>query len=157
MLCGVCVVQSSARVKVGRDRTQHVEDCNRKSVADQGGCRGPSPTRRLEGVIGATPNPPNFDMAPTCGAAEQSPVGRSRATCLEQEHIARDDLRQRWSEFSDLEKRRCTNLTNSGGPPSYVELISCLEAMKGTSTTERANRVSPETKGAADLLEPAVK
>ncbi len=72
---------------------------------------------------------PTFDIGPSCrggatsGASMRSDVGG----CIREENAARDKLRQEWSTFPAADRARCANMTVTGGPPSYIELITCLE------------------------------
>ena len=46
------------------------------------------------------------------------------------ERAAQDQLANNWSQYSRAHKTQCVGMTTSGGPSSYVELISCLDIMK---------------------------
>ena len=46
------------------------------------------------------------------------------------ERVAQDQLTNNWSQYSRAHKTQCVGMTTSGGPSSYVELISCLDIMK---------------------------
>ena len=47
--------------------------------------------------------------------------------CLRSEHEARDQLARQWGEFAPADKTRCVGKTHMGGPPSYIEVLTCLE------------------------------
>ena len=49
---------------------------------------------------------------------------------MNSEQAARDTLAGVWKEFSAGQQQRCTSLVHMGGPPSYVELLTCLEMAK---------------------------
>jgi hypothetical protein len=72
---------------------------------------------------------PEFDINPSCQAAAAAAVtqNRSAETCRQDELKARDTLLQEWSGFNAEQKRHCVTLSHSGGGPSYVELLTCLE------------------------------
>jgi hypothetical protein len=79
--------------------------------------------------------PPNLNVKPSCEAAagrtamEQAPGTNVRdvASCLRDENEARDQLAKEWAQFSPGEHELCTSVTKTGGTPSYVELLVCLE------------------------------
>ena len=92
--------------------------------------------RRLAIVLGsvlvagaslAAEQPPQLNLAPSCNVAAAGVSGRTRETCMKDEDAARQTLAGKWKEFSADQQRRCTNLVHMGGPPSYVELLTCLE------------------------------
>ena len=71
---------------------------------------------------------PVLNVDPSCQAAASSGViGGTKQSCLNAEMRARDTLKTEWSQFVDPDKKRCVSLTNMGGGPSYVELLTCLQ------------------------------
>jgi hypothetical protein len=72
---------------------------------------------------------PHLDVDPGCRAAEAAAtvVGRDRDNCRADESSAKDALGRDWDKYSSADKSHCTALVQTGGPPSYVELLSCLE------------------------------
>ena len=71
---------------------------------------------------------PTLDIGPTCrAAASGSNAPDPEAACKRDEDQARAALEKRWTDFPASERRRCTSLTQMGGSPSYVELLTCLE------------------------------
>jgi hypothetical protein len=94
----------------------------------------------------AVNGPPSLNVKPSCEAAadrtamEQTPGGNVRdvASCMRDENEARDQLAKEWAQFSPDDQQRCTSETKTGGIPSYVELLVCLEMIrdaKGYSET----------------------
>jgi hypothetical protein len=80
-------------------------------------------------VAAAAQEPPRFDAAPGCRAGTNTGV-KPRAdvdSCLRSEHEARDQLTRQWGEFAAADKVRCAEKTHLGGPPSYIEVLTCLE------------------------------
>ncbi|UZF93829.1 hypothetical protein [Bosea sp. NBC_00550] len=75
---------------------------------------------------------PRFDIAASCEAAGKSStgIGRPVAACRDDEEKARGALEMRWSEFPVQARTTCTEGASLGGPPSYVQLITCLEMTK---------------------------
>ena len=74
---------------------------------------------------------PKFDVERTCRAAEVSGVpGRDSTSCQRDEQDARSKLEQDWSQYSAAQRSECDGLVTTGGAPSYVELLTCLEMAK---------------------------
>jgi hypothetical protein len=88
--------------------------------------------RRLKTCPGCAGGPPTLQVGPSCVAAGAGSVilGRNKESCLADENTARDTLKQNWSKYPAADKSDCVTLENSGGPASYVELLSCLEVMR---------------------------
>jgi hypothetical protein len=80
----------------------------------------------------ATGRPPVLKVSTTCEAAAQSAgmLGRDKQACLDEEHTAMELLAKNWSEYKAEQKILCTGMVRQGGPPSYVELVACLDIMK---------------------------
>lgn len=72
---------------------------------------------------------PTLKVETSCKAAgiEGMQTGRTTDSCLNDEKAAREDLVKSWSSFSGDDKTHCLSLVSTGGGPSYVELLSCLE------------------------------
>ena len=72
---------------------------------------------------------PQFDTAPSCRSAAVASMmtGRTADNCLADEKNAHDILEKSWGEFSAADKAHCQALVGTGGQPSYVELLSCME------------------------------
>ena len=83
-------------------------------------------------VLAADPVP-KFDTGPICRSAGAAAVmaTRNTASCEQDENNARATLEKEWSQFTPLDQADCTHLMTSGGSPSYVELLTCLEMAKG--------------------------
>ena len=72
--------------------------------------------------------PPTLNVEPSCRAAERSGLaGRTTDNCMNGENQAKATLNDTWKQFSARQQARCTSLVQMGGPPSYVELLTCLE------------------------------
>jgi hypothetical protein len=53
--------------------------------------------------------------------------------------VSQDSLKQNWSKYPAADKTTCIGMTTTGGPASYVELLSCLEILrdaKGIQATD---------------------
>jgi hypothetical protein len=76
--------------------------------------------------------PPRLDVTASCSAAARGAIsaGRDKESCLSDERAAEDILAKGWSGFATADKTQCIGNVKTGGPPSYVELLSCLEVMR---------------------------
>src|SRR5690606_33381602 len=54
----------------------------------------------------------------------------SEQKCLAQEHSARLQLTEVWSQFERSDQQLCISQTSLGGIPSYVELLACMETAR---------------------------
>ena len=54
----------------------------------------------------------------------------SIAACKRSENDAHAVLTRHWSQYTTSDKANCHGMVTQGGPPSYVELHSCLESRK---------------------------
>ena len=74
---------------------------------------------------------PKFDVERTCrGAAAAGVPGRDSASCQRDEQDARSQLEKVWDQYSTAERSECDGLVTTGGAPSYVELLTCLDMAK---------------------------
>jgi hypothetical protein len=85
--------------------------------------------------------PPTLQVGPSCEAAGRGAVvlGRNKAACLGDETTAQDTLKQNWPKYSAADKTTCIGMTSTGGPASYVELLSCLEILRDAKSIEAAD------------------
>ena len=77
-------------------------------------------------------DPPKLDVTTTCAAAAQYSIstGRDKEACLDDESTAQATLVQNWSKYKADDKNQCVGTVKTGGPPSYVELLSCIEILR---------------------------
>ncbi len=76
---------------------------------------------------------PNLNVEPSCRAAANAVSQQGKRdpnACLQDEKQARAKLKKQWGSYSAAERERCVELTTTGGPPSYVELLTCLQMAK---------------------------
>jgi hypothetical protein len=75
---------------------------------------------------------PKFNVGPSCESAARRMVfvKTSKEACIKQEMEAHKVLVRHWSQFAKIDKTNCVNKITQGGPPSYSELLSCLENMQ---------------------------
>src|ERR1700731_1642916 len=50
------------------------------------------------------------------------------------ERAAQDQLAKNWPQYAASDRAQCVGIVSKGGPPSYVELLSCLEIMRDART-----------------------
>src|SRR5215470_744256 len=77
--------------------------------------------------------PPELDVRISCSAAARGSVaagGSGQQACLADERTAKDTLAKDWTTFSLSARTQCVGMNRTGGPPSYVELLVCLEMMR---------------------------
>jgi hypothetical protein len=86
-------------------------------------------------------SPPKLNAGPSCDAAAQGAIslGRDKEACMGDEREAEDVLTKNWSQYTRAHKTQCVGMTSKGGPPSYVELISCLDIMKDAAAINKAD------------------
>ena len=86
-------------------------------------------------------SPPVLKVESSCEAAGRGAVvlGRNKEACLADETAAQDTLKQNWSKYSAADKSQCVGMAQTGGPASYVELLSCLEIMRDARNIRNAD------------------
>jgi len=82
---------------------------------------------------------PQLNVVPGCKAATTTQVTETRDEkgCLAEEYAARDMLKKEWDRYTSLEKAHCVQLTQLGGPPSYVEVLTCLQVARDARNVKR--------------------
>jgi len=72
---------------------------------------------------------PVLNYETSCRAAVEAAVApnRNESACVNDEKQARAKLEQDWSKYTPSQREHCTSLSRTGGPPSYVELLTCVE------------------------------
>ncbi len=76
---------------------------------------------------------PKLNVEPSCRATAGALIRqkhRDTSACMQDERQARTKLKKQWSTFTRAEREHCRQLTTLGGPPSYVELLTCLQLAK---------------------------
>jgi hypothetical protein len=109
----------------------------------------------LRGIAFAE-GPPDLDVGPSCDAAGRvGLVGRDEAACQGDERGAKDALTKDWDSYDRAARTQCVGMNKTGGPSSYVELLSCIEVMRDAKAMEqndplmRGQAVTPSTTGSA--------
>ena len=95
-------------------------------------------------IIAVADDVPRFSIERGCkvdSTASSLDVGLDESTkrCVQDEQQARDQLQTQWSQFAPSDRALCTSETTQGGgvPPSYVELLTCLQ---GQSLVKKLDR-----------------
>lgn len=90
---------------------------------------------------------PRFDTEPTCRSAAAASVRVNSTTenCVNAEKTAREALEQSWKQYSAVDKEHCNSLQRAGGPPSYVEFLSCLEMSRDARLLDRREKMGPDS------------
>lgn len=104
----------------------------------------------LSGLLGLqaaafADDPPKLDVTTTCNGSAQFAitVGRDKEACMEDERQAETTLAQNWSKYSADDRTQCTGTVKTGGPASYVELLSCLEVMRDAKEFREGDQHPP--------------
>ena len=86
-------------------------------------------------------SPPTLQVEPSCEAAGRGAVvlGRNKEACLADETTAQDTLKQNWSKYVASDKSDCVGMVTTGGPASYVELLSCVEILRDARNIRNAD------------------
>jgi hypothetical protein len=100
---------------------------------------------------------PTLKIEPSCKAAgvEGMIIGRTTESCLNDEKSARDDLVKSWSTYSAADKSHCLSMVSTGGDPSYVELLSCLEMSRDAKKIAEGRDISQQPTTAQPAAQPA--
>src|SRR5215467_10973431 len=87
---------------------------------------------------------PALNVEPGCRAAakmgDSLSLDSSLRQCLADEKSARAELEKQWSQFSPALRQRCVDTTETGGNPSYVEVLVCLQMGRDAAQMERSLR-----------------
>jgi hypothetical protein len=104
---------------------------------------GPS---RGQNVRARAGGPPTLNVDTSCVAAGMGSVvlGRDKKACLADETTAQDTLKQNWSKYAANDKTECVGMVTTGGPPSYVELLSCVEILRDARNIRNADALEAD-------------
>ena len=90
-------------------------------------------------IVAVADNVPQFNIARGCkidSASAFDPNAGMSATikrCVDDEQKAKDQLQVQWSDFASSDRTMCTTEAaglksdESSTPPSYVDLLTCLQ------------------------------
>ena len=83
----------------------------------------------------------DINVEPACRAAAKMGDSLSLDTtlreCLADEKSARDQLEKEWTQFAPALQQRCVATTQTGGDPSYVEVLVCLQMGRDAGQIDR--------------------
>ena len=90
--------------------------------------------------------PPTLQVGPSCEAAGRGAIvlGRNKEACLADETTAQDTLKQNWSKYVASDKSDCVSMVKTGGPASYVELLSCVEILRDARNIRNADALEAD-------------
>jgi hypothetical protein len=102
-------------------------------------------TLGLPAALARADSPPKLDVSPSCEAAARGAIsaGRDKEACMVDERTAEGVLAQNWSTYNAADKTQCIGNVKTGGPASYVELLSCLEIMRDAKAIREGEPVTP--------------
>lgn len=85
---------------------------------------------------------PQFDARPGClaGAVSGLSARPDVDACVRKELEARDQIAGQWEKFAADDRERCVSKTRTGGPPSYIEVLTCLEIARDVKRLRIENR-----------------
>jgi hypothetical protein len=85
---------------------------------------------------------PSLNVEPACRAAAKMGDSLNLDTtlrqCLADEKSARDQLEKEWTQFAPALQQRCVGTTQTGGDPSYVEVLVCLQMGRDAGQIDRS-------------------
>src|SRR5262245_47567576 len=85
---------------------------------------------------------PALNVESSCRAAakmgDSLSLDTSLRQCLADEKGARDELEKQWTQFSPALRQRCVATTETGGNPSYVEVLVCLQMGRDAAQMEKS-------------------
>ena len=83
---------------------------------------------------------PALDVETSCRAAakmgDRLSLDATLRQCLADENSARDELEKQWTQFPVALRQRCVSTTETGGDPSYVEVLVCLQMGRDATQME---------------------
>jgi hypothetical protein len=96
----------------------------------------------LAGTLLIADGVPALNVEPGCRAAakmgDSLSLDTSLRQCLADEKSARDELEKQWTQFSPALRQRCVATTETGGNPSYVEVLVCLQMGRDAAQMEKS-------------------
>ena len=94
----------------------------------------------------AADNVPTLKVEPSCKAAGAAGLmmGRTTESCMNDEKTAREELVKNWSSLSGDDKSHCLSMVSTGGGPSYVELLSCLEMSRDAKKIAQGRKLEDQ-------------
>jgi hypothetical protein len=105
-----------------------------------------SVSSRAQNARARAGGPPELEVGSSCEAAGRGSVvlGRDKKACLGDETTAQDTLKQNWSKYAASDKNECVGMVKTGGPASYVELLSCVEILRDARNIRNADALESD-------------
>jgi hypothetical protein len=80
---------------------------------------------------------PALDVESSCRKmGDRLSLDATLKQCLADEDSARDELEKQWTQFPVALRQRCVTTTETGGDPSYVEVLVCLQMGRDAAQME---------------------
>ena len=100
----------------------------------------------VEAQVARADSPPRLKVESSCEAAGRGAIvlGRNKEACLADETTAQDTLKQNWSKYGASDKSDCVGMVTTGGPASYVELLSCVEILRDARNIRNADALESD-------------
>jgi hypothetical protein len=76
-------------------------------------------------LLPAADGVPTYNLSPSCRS--ETVTAASDRSCMRDEQRARETLQKQWSKFAPIDRANCRQTEETGGAPSYVELLTCLQ------------------------------
>jgi hypothetical protein len=96
----------------------------------------------LGGTLLVADGVPALNVESGCRAAakmgDSLSLDTSLRQCLSDEKSARDELEKQWTQFPPALRERCVATTETGGNPSYVEVLVCLQMGRDAAQMEKS-------------------
>jgi hypothetical protein len=103
----------------------------------------PAVVLALGGTLLVADGVPTLNIESGCRAAAKMGDSLSLDTtlrqCLADEKSAHDELEKQWTQFPLALRQRCVATTETGGDPSYVEVLVCLQMGRDAAQMERSS------------------
>ena len=81
---------------------------------------------------------PNYNVKPECSFTQSAiPAPENETQCLKEERAARVKLQQNWANYPSADRTECVGESSTGGSPSYVDLLTCLEMTADARALQR--------------------
>lgn len=93
-------------------------------------------------LLAVADNIPSLDVESGCRAAakmgDQLSLDTSLRQCLADERSAGAELEKQWTQFPPALRQRCLATTETGGNPSYVEVLVCLQMGRDAAQLDKS-------------------
>ena len=93
--------------------------------------------------VGAQDSVPVYNVEPECQFTQSAvPSPENEKTCMREEQAARVKLEQKWASYPSADRQECVSESSTGGSPSYVDLLTCLEMTADARAMQRKNKAA---------------